>query len=115
MVIGAAGVSDALYASGRQLEFATCVSYSEWELNSLLGRLVLEPFRGILDDSLSSDGSQKSDGIREAEGRKPVLGRKRGQTRQIRPLVCEGADSPGYAHRRQNEREDALFRERLKT
>ena len=58
--------------SGRRREFATCVSYSDWELNPDFGRLNLEPLRGMLHDSLSSDGLQKSDENREREAEKAV-------------------------------------------
>ena len=72
--------------SGRRQEFATCVSYSDWELNPDFGRLSLKPPSGILDDSLSSDGLQKSDGNREREAKNsPFLGGSAGSEARISP------------------------------
>ena len=68
-----AGRSLTLPTGGRRREFATCESYSDWELNPVFGRLNLESPRGILDVSLSSDGLRKSDGNREREAERGVL------------------------------------------
>ena len=61
-------------------------SYSDWESNSVCSRLSLEPPRGVLSDSLSSDGLQKSDANREREAETAISGAEVVSAGPIRPM-----------------------------
>jgi len=74
------------------------MSYSDWELNPVFGRLNLEPPRGILAVSLSSDGLQKSDGNREREAENGVLCfQNKLATASGRPMVPGGENAQNGA------------------
>ena len=87
------------------------LSYSEWESDPVSEHLIPEPFSGILDDSLSSDGLAEVRRKQRKRGPKGHLGRSKGSKKGD---PSEGQRQWGFARTGAQEPQQARRRPHLR-